>query len=74
MLTAYPLAHEWQAKHGRLPLGSRLVPLQFFTLGGAFDLDNVTVMEAAEGMCVRGPIAVQIAGLPDGTKVKFKIE
>jgi hypothetical protein len=48
--TGYSVAHEWQLKHGELPIGSRLVPKQFFILGGSFDVDNLYALDAVKGM------------------------
>ena len=39
--TGYPLAREWQAQHGPLPEGKRLLPKIPFVLGGAYDVDNL---------------------------------
>jgi len=72
--TGYPLAHEWQLAHGPLEPRQRLVPLTLFVLGGAFSLDNLKAMDAAEGMRVRGPIAQQIRDLPDGSPITLSVE
>lgn len=73
VLTGYPLAHQWQGQHGRLATQQRLVPKQLFVLGGEFSLQNLYVMDATRGMCLRGDIARQIRHLPDGATVKFEI-
>jgi hypothetical protein len=69
--TGYPLAHAWQQEHGRLPEGKRLVPTTPFVLGGDFELENLNVLDAGEGMKLRASVARQIADLPDGTKVQI---
>ncbi|HVT12153.1 MAG TPA: hypothetical protein VHE55_07785 [Fimbriimonadaceae bacterium] len=70
--TGYPIAQEWQRLHGRLPVGSRLIPKVFFVLGGEYAVDNLYLLEAAKAMRLRGDLAVQIRDLPDGAKVRIK--
>jgi hypothetical protein len=71
--TGWPLAHEWQVRHGALAPGKRLVPRIPFVLGGAFDMANIQSMDAVRGMQVRGVLARQIHNLPDGSKIQFVI-
>jgi hypothetical protein len=71
ILTGQPLAHDWQARFGRLPAGHRLMPKVPFVLGGQFEVENVFALEATRGMRLRGELAVQIRDLPDGTEVDF---
>lgn len=73
VLTAHPLAHDWQEIHGRLPLGQRLMPKIPFVLGGEFTLQNIFAIDAVKGMQARANIAVQIRDLPDGAKVELKV-
>lgn len=73
-LTGYPLAHEWQSKHGRLPVNCRLIPITPFVLGGEYTIANVRVLDAAEGMRYRSEIALQIRDVPDGGHVKLTVE
>jgi hypothetical protein len=68
------LAYAWQEANGPLALNERLVPVQLFVLGGAFALDNLFVRDAVTAMRIRGPIAQQIAGLPDGASVHLTAE
>jgi len=70
--TGYPLAHEWQLANGPVPLGSRLAPIVPFVLGGEFEVKNLRAVEAIEGMRLRGRLARQIRGLPDGTSVNVR--
>jgi hypothetical protein len=72
-LTGYPLAHEWQTRHGALVEGQRLVPEVPFVAGGAFDIDNLHAADAVEGMRVRGNLARQIRDLPDGARISYRI-
>ena len=72
-LTRYPLAHSWQEKRGELPPGQRLLPKRPFVLGGEFNVDNLYAHDAYDGMRMRGEVAVQLAGLTDGTPVEFNV-
>lgn len=72
-LTGYPLAHEWQVRHGALIEGQRLVPKQPFVTGGAFEIGNLYAADGVEGMRARGNLAAQIRDLPDGTTIRYRI-
>ena len=72
-LTGYPIAHRWQEKHGIIPPDHRLVPKIPFVAGGQFELSNLRLAEAVEGMKWRGNLARQIKDLPDGAKIQFEI-
>lgn len=74
MLTGYPLAHAWQEVNGVIPEGMRLVPRTPFVLKGEFALSNLVLMESERSMRVRGNLARQIKGLPDGAQISFKID
>jgi hypothetical protein len=74
VLTGHPLAHEWQVKHGPLPLTHRLVPTVPFVLGGEFTISNLHPLEATTGMRLRGELAVQLRDLPDGTPIRYVVE
>jgi hypothetical protein len=71
--TGYPLAHEWQARHGPLKPNERLVPKLPFVLGGAFEIQNLQAMDAMVGMRLRAEIARQIHALPDGQPVRIRV-
>jgi hypothetical protein len=71
--TGFRLAHDWQVKHGPLPIGSRLVPITPFVLGGEFTSKNLHALEAVKGMRYRASIAVQIRDLPDGASVNLRV-
>jgi hypothetical protein len=73
VLTGYPLAHEWQVANGPIPPGSRLVPAISFILGGAFEIENLVLLDAAQGMRLRGEVAQQLHDVPDGAQVSFRI-
>jgi hypothetical protein len=73
VLTGYPIAHRWQAEHGPIPAGQRLLPKRPFVLGGKYELENLYALDAGKGMCLRGELAVQIKDLPDGARIEFKI-
>ena len=73
VLTGYPLAHEWQEEKGALLAGERLLPKVPFVLGGDFSFSNLYLLDATEGMQLRGTIATQIRDLPDGAQVKIEV-
>jgi hypothetical protein len=73
LLTGFPLFHDWQVEHGRVPSGSRLVPIVPFVLGGEYSLPNLRVAGAVSAMRSCGNLARQILDLPDGTRVEFKL-
>jgi len=72
VLTGYPLAHQWQKQNGQLPAGKRLLPKVPFVLGGDFEVDNLYLADAVDGMRFRADIASQIKNLPDGAQIKLK--
>lgn len=72
-LTGYSVAHEWQARHGIIPIGSRLLPKIPFVAGGDYGLENLVVCDAVESMKYKASIARQIRSLPDGSKIRFEI-
>lgn len=73
VLTAWPLAHEWQEHNRPLTLRERLVPTTPFVLGGEFVHTNLHAVDAAKAMGFYGNLATQIHGLPDGTPIQLKI-
>jgi hypothetical protein len=72
-LTGSPLAHEWQVAHGPIPIGSRLVPMRPFVLGGEYEVENLRAMDAVKSMKFCASIAVQIRDLPDGAAVELRL-
>jgi SMI1 / KNR4 family (SUKH-1) len=72
VLTSFPLMHYWQTQHGALPIGQRLMLKKPLVLGGDYSLENLCANDAIEGMKLRGHIATQIEGLPEGTQVDFR--
>ena len=73
LLTGFPLFHDWQVTHGRVPLGCRLVPVVPFVLGGEYALANLRAVGAVSGMRSRGNLARQIYDLPDGAQIEFRV-
>lgn len=73
LLTGFPLFHEWQMFHGRVPAGLRLLPVVPFVLGGEYALSNLRVGDAVSGMRARGNLARQIRDLPDGAQIEFRV-
>lgn len=74
VLTGHPLAHAWQVRYGTLPEGMRLVPRVPFVCNGAFSIENISVMDAEKAMRIRGGLARQIQGLPDGASITFTMD
>lgn len=72
--TGWTTASQWQAEHGSLPNGKRLMPRTPFFLGGQYSLDNLWAGDAVEGMRVKADLAMQTRNLSDGTKIKLQIE
>ncbi|GAA0696249.1 hypothetical protein GCM10010193_58730 [Kitasatospora atroaurantiaca] len=62
-------AHAFQNENGALKPNERLIPLQFFVMGGSYDFDNLSVKDAAVTMQIRGPIAQKIHNAPDGATI-----
>ena len=73
VLTGFPVAHEWQAKHGKIKLNERLLPKTPFVCGGEFTVENLYSADASQGMRFRAQIAKQIKDLPDGSTIKFVV-
>ncbi len=44
-----------------------------FALEGDFDVDNLQIANAVDLMLTRADLAVQLAPIPDGTKVNINI-
>lgn len=73
LLTGYPLIHQWQERHGPIPIGTRLMPKWPFVLGGPYTLENLYALQSVSIMKSRGNLACQTKDLPDGTQIKFRI-
>lgn len=73
VLTGYPLARQWQDRNGPLPANKRLLPKLPFVAGGEFELDNLYLADAVEGMEFRAGIANKIRNLPDGSQIRFDL-
>jgi hypothetical protein len=71
VLAGCSVARDWQALHGPLDPGKRLIPTVSFALGGECSIDNLHALDAAQGMRLRGDVAAQIRDLPDGTRVRY---
>ncbi|MET8475338.1 SMI1/KNR4 family protein [Streptomyces sp. NPDC006422] len=68
---AASFAFAYQKANGALDPSERLVPLQFFVTGGNYEFDNFQVADAATAMRIRGPLAQQVADLPDGATLRL---
>lgn len=71
-LVLWPLAHEWQLRHGPLVPGTRLVPKIPFVLGGDYAIENLYVADSERALRFYGHLATQLHDLPDGSKVRFE--
>jgi hypothetical protein len=71
--TGAPVARAWQAEHGPLVPGRRLLPATPFVLGGGYELANFAAIHVVEGMRFRGNVAAQLRELPDGAEVVLKV-
>lgn len=67
--TAWPLCKAWQAEHGPLGPGQRLIPLRPFVLGGDFEADNLRAMACGPALELLGRLYAQIKSAPDGSQV-----
>jgi hypothetical protein len=71
-LTGSPIAHDWQAVHGTLTFGCRLLPKIPFILGGSYSENNLFAVDAVKGMRYRGELWEQLRDLPDGAQVRLR--
>lgn len=74
VLTGFPVAHEWQSVHGKIPPGCRLSPKKPFVTGGDYSTSNLFVCDSIEAMKYKGSVAVQIKSIPDGGQIMFDID
>lgn len=73
-LSGYELCHRWQEINGPLREGERLIPKIPFVLGGKYSLENLYTGSILEAQRFRGSLALQIANIPDGSKIELKIQ
>jgi len=73
VLTGSPLAHDWQASHGALRAGQRLLPVQPFVMGGDFEVANLRAHDAVKGMRHRARVALQMRDMPDGAALELRV-
>ena len=69
----WPIARAWQDRHGPLAAGQRLVPVIPFAAGGAFGLENIHALPAAEGIRLRCDFSLQMRDVPPGTPMRIQI-
>lgn len=65
-------ATAWQDAQGPLEHHQRLIPWQFFVLGGTYDEANLTVKDSATAMRIRGPIAQTVGVLSEGAELHLR--
>ncbi|MCY2967090.1 MAG: SMI1/KNR4 family protein [Planctomycetota bacterium] len=71
--SGFTLAHDWQTQNRAITEGERLIPRIPFVLGGKYTVANLYAGSAVAAMRFRGSLALQIAGIPDGTQIDLKI-
>ena len=71
--TGWAFAKTWQAEHGPVAPGKRLMPKIPFFLGGAYSIDNLWAGDAVDGMRFKADLAIQTKSLPDGAQVRIVI-
>jgi hypothetical protein len=70
--TGYPVAKAWQAKHGPIAQGNRLVPIYpLISKEGSYDVSNFYEVDDLKGMLSRADFARQIRNVQDGEQVKI---
>lgn len=72
-LTGHPMAHQWQAGNGRIPVNMRLVPKIPFVAGGNYAVDNLFSCDTIKSLRYRGEFAAQIRDVPDGGRIRLKL-
>jgi hypothetical protein len=66
------VAHAWQAQHGPIRQGNRLVPIYpLIAEEGSYDISNFYEIDALKGMLSRASFALQIRAIKDGEKVRL---
>ena len=71
--TGYPVAKAWQAQHGPLKQGNRLVPIYpLISKEGSYDVSNFYEVDDLKGMLSRANFAQQIRDVQDGQQVRIK--
>lgn len=72
--TGFPVMHEWQARNGTISPGHRLAPAIPFVLGGGYDAREMRMAESIHLMRFRADLYRQIKGLPDGARIRLRVE
>jgi hypothetical protein len=69
--TGFPVLRAWEAEHGALEVGHRLVPRQAFMLGGEFSAADVVSRPDVEGMRMRAQLWMTTKDVRDGETIVF---
>lgn len=70
--TGYPVAKAWQAKHGPIARGNRLVPIcPLVSKEGSYDVSNFYEVDDLKGILSRADFARQIRDVQDGQQVRI---
>jgi hypothetical protein len=70
--TGWSLAHEWQLRHGPLPIATRLLGRQPFVMGGDYVLENLAPVDVQVAAQKLGHLHEQIRDVPDGKKITVR--
>jgi len=74
VLAGASLCAEWEGAHHLLPVGHRLLPKKAFLFGGDFSMQNLVSRPDTAVVEVCGEIYAATKAIPDGGKVKFRVE
>lgn len=74
LTTGFSLAKKWIQAQDYMKPNERLVPIQAFVLGGAFDLDNLQAQDAVQAMRSRAQLALQIQQVEDDQDIQIHLE
>jgi hypothetical protein len=66
--------HQWQARNGAIDDGLRLAPAVPFFLGGKFGAAEMRAKESIALMRFRADVHRQVKDLPDGARIRIRIE
>jgi hypothetical protein len=65
---------EWQTRNGPIKPGHRLAPAVPFILGGKFEAREMRSKNSVELMRFRAGIYRRLKDLPDGTRIRIRVD
>lgn len=68
------LLQDWLKGGKNLPFGNRLCAKTPFVIGGKYESENISLIEAFKNISHNASLAHQIYNLPDGTSVQIKLK